>query len=60
MTPQYVFALGGTDVVKKIFDLLNSQEEVVKQITNKEKTKQQYMVGEDLTFASDRPVAKDN
>ena len=60
MTPSYIFALGGTDAIKKIFDLLNSQAHVAEDQKKKQELKRQNMIGEDLTFEADRPtLAKD-
>lgn len=56
MVPQYTFALGSTTAIKKIFDLLNSQEAVYKSIMEKKERQTKYAIGSDETFAKEREI----
>lgn len=45
MLPQYTFALGGSDAIKKLKDWLDDQAQVLKRLENKIKAKDEYTIG---------------
>ena len=54
MLPSYTFALGGTEVVKKIMAFVGSQDAVRQTIQKKMDGNRDYAIGDDSTFDLER------